>query len=150
MTGRVAGEDRQDSGGGGCRRHLRKATAILVVLLACSAGAFADSVAAPRIGSLRISGSLGLNLWDELGDLDPVLPGDFESTGAALELSLHGGGWQLGPGLLHAGADLGFFGNSSDVEGVFEREDLQASLAYFSPSLRMVFGERGRRRWLLL
>ena len=129
---------------------LRNATAILAVLLACSASAFADPVADSPADSLRISGSLGLNLWDELGDLDPVLPGDFESTGAALELSLHGGGWQLGPGRLYAGADLGFFGNSSDVEGVFESKDLQASLACITPSLRMVFGERGRRRRLLL
>lgn len=128
---------------------LRNITAILAVLLACSTSVFADPVADPSADSLRISGSLGLNLWDELGDLDPVLPGDFESTGAALELSLHGGGWQFGPGRLYAGADLGFFGNSSDVEGVFEREDLQASMVYFTPSLRMVFGERGRLRWLL-
>jgi hypothetical protein len=98
---------------------------------------------------LRLGGMLGVDLWPDLGDLDPVLRGDFDEAGFAGELSLHGGGWKLGAARIFLGADAGFMGHDSDVEGIDEREDLQTSVRFVTPSVKALFGPGDGVRWSL-
>lgn len=122
------------------------ATLVLVVVSAAAPAQTTANTAAPTV---RFGGSMGLNLWPELGDLQPFLGGDFEETGIAVELNLHGGGWAVGPARIYAGADLGIFGNGSDVRGIEEGEDLQASMLCLTPSLKAVFRGSDRVSWTL-
>lgn len=122
------------------------ATSALMAVSAVIPAQTAADTAAPTV---RFGGSMGLNLWQELGDLQPFLGGDFEETGIAVELNLHGGGWTVGPARIYAGADLGIFGNGSDVRGIEEGEDLQASMLYLTPSLKAVFRGSDRFSWTL-
>ena len=98
---------------------------------------------------LRMSIAFGIDLWSELGDLQPILGGDFDEAGIALDVDLHGGGWKLGPARIFAGVDVGVIGNGSDVEGIQEREDLQTTLIYLTPSLKAVFRGGGRLGWTI-
>jgi hypothetical protein len=97
----------------------------------------------------RVGGMLGAEIWPELEDLDPVLGGDFDGTGFAGEVSLHAGGWRLGPAHVYLGADVGYGGHDSDVEGTFEGEDLYTSLLFVTPSVKALMGAGRRARWSL-
>jgi len=125
---------------------------LLVAALAAPAltpSAAAQEAQVPEVPVFRFGAALGADIWPELGDLDPALGGDFDRTGFAAELSLHGGGWKLGPARIYLGADAGLAGHDSDVEGVVEREDLQTSLVFVTPSVKALFGAGGRTRWTL-
>jgi len=100
-------------------------------------------------GTLRFGATVGIDLWSDLGDLDPVPGGDFDEAGFGLDLNLHFGGWSAGPAQIYLGGDFGVIGHDSDVEGVFEREDLETTLVYITPSVKAVFGEAGRTHWTL-
>jgi outer membrane protein with beta-barrel domain len=115
---------------------------------AMAPAALAQTAVAPAVPTFRLGAAIGADIWPELGNLDPYLGGDFDKGGFALELSLHAGGWSVGPASVYLGADLGFLGNDSDVEGVVEGEDLQTSLIFFTPSVKAVFGS-GRVHWTL-
>jgi hypothetical protein len=120
---------------------------ILVVTVVASATASA-AVAQPT-QALRLGATVGLDLWPELGDLEPTLGGDFDEAGFGVELNLHYGGWSVGPARIYLGGDLGVIGNGSDVEGAVEGEDLQTTLVYVTPSVRALVGDAGETRWSL-
>lgn len=88
----------------------------------------------------RVAVSLELDHWSDLGDLQPALGGDFDDTGLGVEFAFHVAVTKLAGGTLLVGGDLGPFTHDSNVRGVFDNEDLQATLLYFGPSAKWRFG----------
>jgi hypothetical protein len=132
------------------RHALRSSLTIAALeLTALTPVALAQQADAPEVPVFRIGGTLGPSIWPALADLDPDLGGDFDRTGFAAEMGVHGGGWRIGPAHLYLGADIGFTGHGSDVEGIVEREDLYASLLFVTPSLKARFASGGRASWTL-
>jgi hypothetical protein len=127
----------------GAFRSLQLGFALAALALA------APAALAQEVPRFRLGGALGAGIWPELEHLDPVLGGDFDETGFAAEVNLHAGGWQLGPARVYVGADVGFGGHDSDVEGTVEREDLYTSLLFVTPSVKALLGGDGRARWSL-
>jgi hypothetical protein len=128
------------------KRLVALASAAMFAVIA-SVPAYAQDVSS--VPKWRVGATLGIDTWEDLGDLQPALGGDFEDTGFSLELNMHGGGWTFGPAAVYAGADLGVMGHESDVRGIAEGEDLQTSLFYLTPSVKVLFGSRSGFRWML-
>lgn len=118
-------------------------------LSAPASTAVAQPAGASPTQTVRFGATVGLDLWPDLGDLDPALGGSFDDAGFGLDLNLHFGGWNVGAARIYVGGDLGVIGNGSDVEGPAEGEDLQTSLVYVTPSVKALFGDEGQMRWTL-
>lgn len=97
----------------------------------------------------RAAVALGLTQWSDLDDVDPLLPGSFDETGFGVDLAGHYQVARLGPARFLVGGDLGLVGHGSSIRGIEENEELQASLLYLTPSLKVAFGTPGRAQLFL-
>ncbi len=100
-----------------------------------------------HIDSWRVSTVLGLQHWSELGNIEPLPGDDFEEWGANFELSYHLRAKALKSSPLFWGANFGVFGHESDIRGLEENEELQASVIYLGPSIKWGFHDTARIRW---
>ncbi len=83
---------------------------------------------------------MGFQLWNEIRDVSPVLPGDFESSGINLGGAAH---WRMRETSRHdlfLGLDLGYFTNPSNIG--YRNGDLAANVLYVTPSVKLLF-DRG-------
>lgn len=119
----------------------------IAVLAAWPGGAGAQVADAADRG--RVSATFGLALWSELGDVQALSGGDFDEAGFAVDLAFHWPVGQIGSATMLAGANLGGVFHGSNIRGLEEGEDLEASALYLTPSLKLAFGKPGERRFYL-
>jgi hypothetical protein len=119
----------------------------VVALLALPAGASAQTAEAPERG--RIAATFGFSQWSDAGDIQPFPGADFDEAGFALDLAFHWPVGQLGSATVLAGANIGGFFHGSNIPGIEEGEDLEASVVYLTPSVKVAFGEPGGRRFYI-
>jgi hypothetical protein len=119
----------------------------MAMLMAWSAPGSAQPAEAPERG--RIAATFGLGLWPDVDDIQPFLGGSFDEAGFAFDLAFHWPIGHLGPATVMAGGNIGASFHGSNVRGVEEGEDLQASAWYLTPSVKIAFGRPGGRRLYL-
>ncbi len=126
----------------------RKALLLALLGMAQIATALADEASYPA-QRFRTAFGLTADSWSDLADLRPGTGGDFDETGAGLELSIHAQVAEWGWGALLLGGDLGGSVHDSDVRGVMEGEDLSASFGYLTPSAKIRLNRAGRQQYYL-
>ena len=127
----------------------RQVLFIALLWIAQTATALADDTATYPAEPIRVAVGLGFDSWSDLGDLQPTLGGDFDDVGTSFEISFHRQVAQLAWGAVYLGADLGVLSHDSDVRGVVEGEDLQASAFYFTPSAKIRLNSAGRQQYFI-
>jgi hypothetical protein len=126
------------------RLRLAVLPALMTVLLAWPDAGSAQTAPVPERG--RIAATFGIAVWPDVGDLRPFPGGSFDDAGAAVDLAFHWPLGRLGPASVLVGANIGVLFHGSNVRGIREGEDLQASALYLAPSLKFGFGAPGAQR----
>jgi hypothetical protein len=129
------------------RNHMIVPMVFAAMLLAWPAPGNAQTAEAPERG--RIAATFGFGLWPDVGDIQPFPGGSFDEAGFAFDLAFHWPIGHLGPATVLAGANIGASFHDSNIRGVREGEDLQASALYLTPSVKIAFGPPGGRRLYL-
>ena len=127
--------------------HMIVPMILVAMLLAWPAPASAQAAEAPEHG--RIAATFGVGLWPDLGDIQPLADGSFDEAGFAFDLAFHWPVGHLGRATVLAGGNIGGSFHGSNIRGVEEGENLQASAVYLIPSLKIAFGPPGGRRLYL-
>ena len=93
----------------------------------------------------RWSGTVtaGLMSWSDLNHLEPAAGGGFDSLGFVVEMAGYKHVARWGPADVLIGVNLGIFATQSNVPGILE--DFTQRGLYLTPSMKLRFGERGRR-----
>jgi len=120
---------------------------LVAMLLAWPAPAGAQTAEVPERG--RIAATFGVGLWPELGDIQSLAGDSFDEAGFAFDLAFHWPVGRLGRATVLAGGNIGGSFHGSNIPGVEEGEDLQASAVYLVPSVKIAFGAPGGRRLYL-
>lgn len=117
--------------------------ACIAVLWSASAAAQEGDVADRRRARFAISA--GFDVWDDLRELRPQAPGEFESGGFVIDFAAH---WRMkrwGSNDLLFGFDVGGFSHDSDVFHV--RDDVTTRGLYLTPSVKWQLGSPGGPRY---
>ena len=92
----------------------------------------------------RFAITAGLGGWDDLHELRPQSPGQFDGVGFVIDFAAHWRMKQGGSNDLLLGFDVGGFSHDSNVFHV--REDVTSRGLYLTPSVKWQFGSSGRLR----
>ena len=119
-------------------------TGIIVGLIMPVIATYAAEESVPSAQG-RWSGTVtaGLMNWSDLNHLEPAAGGGFDSLGFVVEMAGHKHVARWGAADVLIGVNLGIFATQSDVPGI--TEDFTQRGLYLTPSMKLRFGERGRR-----
>ncbi len=119
-------------------------TGIIVGLIMPVIATYAAEESVPSAQG-RWSGTVtaGLMSWSDLNHLEPAAGGGFDSLGFVVEMAGYKHVARWGPADVLIGVNLGIFATQSNVPGILE--DFTQRGLYLTPSMKLRFGERGRR-----
>jgi hypothetical protein len=95
----------------------------------------------------RFAITAGFDLWDNLNELRPIEPGNFDSGGLLIDFAAHWRMKQSGSRELLFGFDVGVFSNDSDV--FHRRDELITRGMYVTPSVKWQLAPSNGRRYSL-
>lgn len=126
---------------------LGSACALLATGIAClwSAPTVAQNGDVAEGRRARFAIAAGFDIWDDLNELRPQAPGQFNSGGLVIDFAAH---WRMkrwGSNALLFGFDVGGFSHDSDVFHV--REDVVSRGLYLTPSVKWQLGPSSGPRY---